>query len=133
MSDFNLPSFTIPRIPSIPNPQAELIAASSAEEYVKRLVAIMNEYNERLDHTHQVALRLVHFGQSMTINIANIGYWNPGIIIYYGTSIDGNPIELVQHVSQISCLLTSVPREDPSKPKPLIGFATAIGAEGTEE
>jgi hypothetical protein len=133
MSDFNLPSFTIPRISSIPDPHAELIYENSAEDYVKRLVAIMNEYNDRLDHTRQVALRLVHFGQSMTINIANIGYWNPGIIIYYGTSIEGNPIELVQHVSQVSCLLTSVPREDPSKPKPPIGFATPLGAEISEE
>ena len=133
MNDFNLSPLSIPRISSIPNPQLEAIRENSAEEYVRRLVVIMNEYNAGLEHTHQVALILVHFGQSITINVTNIGYWNPGLIIYYGTSTDGNPIELVQHISQVSCLLTSVPREDPSKPKQLIGFITDTEIAATEE
>jgi hypothetical protein len=123
MNEFNLPFIPAQRISSADMPMA-CVEENPAEEYVKRLIAIMNDYNTMLDHTRQVALRLVHFGQSITINVANIGYWNPGLIIYYGTSTDGTPIELVQHISQISCLLTSVPREDPSKPKPLIGFIT---------
>lgn len=128
MSDFLSP-LSIPRISSVPNPQLEAIRENSAEQYVKRLVTIMNDYNTGLDHTHQVALKLVHFGQSMTINITDIGYSNPGLIIYYGTATDGNLIELVQHVSQISCLLTSVPREDPSIPKQPIGFVISSSHE----
>ncbi len=133
MRDLNSSSFQLPRISSVANPLTEPSAENSAAEYVKRLITIMNDYNARLDHTHQIALRLVHFGQSITINIDNIGYWDPGLIIYYGTSTDGNPIELVQHISQISCLLTSVPREDPSKPKRPIGFITDTQVAATEE
>ena len=34
----------------------------------------------------------------------------------------GAPVELIQHVSQISVLLMKLPRRDPDKPKKPIGF-----------
>jgi hypothetical protein len=70
-----------------------------------------------------VGVRLVSFGQSVTFHLENIGYWNPSLISFSGFTENGEPVELIQHVSQISVLLVKVKRKDLSKPKKPIGFA----------
>jgi hypothetical protein len=46
-----------------------------------------------------------------------MGYADPFLISFTGETDAGEPIELIQHVSQISILLTTVPRLHPEKPK----------------
>lgn len=133
MSDIAIPGLGNLSPIKPPHSGSDPIKSNFAEEYVKRIITVMNDYNSRLDHSQQVALSLVHFGQNMTINVSSIGFWNPGLVIYRGTAPDGTPIELVQHVSQISCLLTSVPRTDTSTPKRPIGFAVDHEAAATSE
>jgi hypothetical protein len=43
-----------------------------------------------------------------------------------GVTEDGNPVQLIQHVSQISVLLMKLPRKDTSKPKQPFGFASGV-------
>jgi hypothetical protein len=61
----------------------------------------------------------------------DIGYWNPSLISFQGRTDDGQPVELIQHVSQISILLMKLKRPDPSKPKRKIGFG--VSANETEK
>jgi len=115
------------------NPLVTTAEANRASEFHRRLVEWINSFSAGLDEQHEVGVRLVSFGQTLVFRLDDLGYWNPSLICFYGETDDGNPVELIQHVSQISVLLMKVPRKDPSKPKQPIGFhATEDQAENKE-
>ena len=91
-----------------------------ASGFRKRLLSWIAEFEKTLDENSEVGARLVSFGQSLTFHLDSIGYWNPALIRFNGTMDDGRPVQLVQHISQISVLLTSLPKVGP-KPR-RIGF-----------
>lgn len=93
-----------------------------ASEFYKRLVEMINEFEEDLDEEHEVGIRLVSFGQTVQFHIENIGYYNPSLIIFRGRLENGARVELIQHVSQISFLLMALPKLDESRPARRIGF-----------
>lgn len=95
---------------------------NAASDFCEKLVARMNEFDKTLDQEHQVAMRLVSFGQDITFHVTHLGYSNPSLISFYGVLDDGTAVELVQHVSQISFLMMAVERLDPDEPKKPIGF-----------
>ncbi|CAH2213253.1 protein of unknown function [Tepidibacter aestuarii] len=66
--------------------------------------------------------RLVSYGNTIQFHITDIGYQDPYLIYFYGELEDGSPIQLVQHVNQISFVLISMKRKNPEQPKKLIGF-----------
>lgn len=88
------------------------------------IVNEIKDFEEHLDDNHEVALNLTNFGQNIIMNVTDIGYSNPSLIHYYGY-VNGKYSQLIQHVSQINFLLTSVDKEDPSKPARRIGFNLA--------
>jgi hypothetical protein len=99
-----------------------------ASEFYDRLKQRIEEFDQSLDQDHEVGVRLVSFGQTVIFHVLGMGYSNPSLIIFFGASHeDGSPIELIQHVSQISMLLIRLPRNDPSKPKRPIGFNAELG------
>ena len=76
-----------------------------ASEFYERLINWINEFHRSLDDEFEVGVRLVNFGQTVTFHIEDIGYWNPSLISFKGKTEVGEPVELIQHVSQISILL----------------------------
>jgi len=93
-----------------------------ASKLFERLVEHIVRFEENLAPELQVGGRLVSSGD-ITFSIEDIGFWNPDVIIFYGTLPDGSKIELVQHVSQLSVLLVAVPRKEKvTIPKRKIGF-----------
>jgi hypothetical protein len=119
----DLTRLAVPDIPP-PSPNPLVVAAESnyASAFHKRLAQWISNFDTELDEAHEVGVRLVNFGQSVTFRLSGIGYWNPSLISFQGVTEDGNPVELIQHVSQISVLLMKLPRTDPSIPKRPIGF-----------
>ena len=111
------PTFHVPQIeiPTDPN---------LASEFHHRLINWINDFHKSLDEQHEVGARLVNFGQTITFHIDDISYWNPSLISFIGKNENGEPVELVQHVSQISILLVAMKREDIEQPKRPIGFAS---------
>ncbi|RZU38187.1 hypothetical protein EV700_2765 [Fluviicoccus keumensis] len=95
-----------------------------ASEFHHRLINWINDFHKALDDEHEVGARLVNFGQSVTFHIEEISYWNPSLISFIGKNEHGDPVELVQHVSQISILLVAMKRKNISQPKRPIGFAS---------
>jgi len=83
----------------------------------------ITEFENSLDQDHEVALKLASFGQTIVLNITDLGYSNPSLIHYYGF-IDGSDskAELIQHVNQINFLLLAVRKADPNKQPRRIGF-----------
>jgi hypothetical protein len=106
---------TLPRFELPPNPNL-------ASEFYRRLVDWINNFDANLDQEHEVGVRLVNFGQSVTFHLQNLGFRNPSLISFHGITEQDEPVELIQHVSQISILLMRMKRQDASKPKRPIGF-----------
>lgn len=90
-------------------------------KYEKILEQIHN-FEASLDEDHEIALRLTSFGTSVTMIVTSLGYQNPDILYFYGL-VNGKKPQLIQHASQLNFLLTSVEREDKTKPARRIGFA----------
>jgi hypothetical protein len=95
-----------------------------ASEFYDRLINWINKFHKSLDDEFEAGVRLVNFGQSVTFHIEDIGYWNPSLISFSGTTENGEPVELIQHVTQISILLMKMKRQEPQQPKRPIGFAS---------
>lgn len=112
----------IPRSPLVTN-----VEANYASEFHKRLVKWVSDFDASLDEEHEVGARLVSFGQTVIFHLSGIGYWNPSLIIFHGDTDAGEPVQLIQHVSQISILLMTLPRTDPSKPRRWMGFHDGRG------
>jgi len=93
-----------------------------ASDFFKKLSHYMDEFDKSLNEEQEVGVRLVSFGQSIQFTVQNLGYYNPKLICFYGVMPDGSAIQLIQHVNQISFLLTAVQRKDPEQPKRPIGF-----------
>jgi len=124
MSDFTglLPNFKLSEIKIPINPLIIAERQNRASEFYKRLAEWINDFDAALDQEHEVGVRLVTFGQTVVFHLEDMGYYDPSLICFFGTTDDGSPVQLVQHVSQISMLLMTLPRKDPSKPKRPIGF-----------
>lgn len=118
-------AYTIPKIEIPPNPNL-------ASEFYSRLVAWITEFDESLDDNHEVGVRLVNFGQAISFHLTSMGYWNPSLIKFLGITDKDEPVELIQHVTQISILLMKMPRKNLDQPKRSIGFASLPPEEGPD-
>jgi hypothetical protein len=96
--------------------------ANLASELANQLLSQISRFDAELDADHEVGIKLVSFGQSITFHVVNFGYYNPSLIVFSGLTEDENRVELVQHVSQISFLLLALPKLHPDQPKRKIGF-----------
>lgn len=109
------------------NRQIEINAAkiqqeSTAEKIAMQLYEEIIEYQNNLPDSEDVAIMLVQFNQSTTILVENIGYIGYTLISFHGKDNNGNPLELIQHISQLNFLLTVVSKPVPEAPKRRIGF-----------
>jgi len=119
-----LPQFKVPDVP--PNPLVVAAQSNLASEFYSRLAKLIADFDAGLDQEYEVGVRLVSFGQSIIFHLQDMGHWNPSLLFFMGVTDDGNPVQLIQHVSQISVLLMKLPRKDTSKPKQPYGFASSL-------
>lgn len=86
----------------------------------ERLSTYIKEFENNLDDEHEIGARLVSFGSTVTFHIHDIGYYGPDIITFFGKNDEGQSVQLIQNVSQLSVLLIAVKkqREQPRR----IGF-----------
>ena len=119
-------------LPDLRSATTESILENQASEFGRRIYKKIQAFDATLDTAHEVGIRLVSFGQTVTFHLENMGYANPSLISFTGKTDAGDPVELIQHVSQISLLLMKLPRQYPEKPKKPIGFRAAR-VEGEDE
>ncbi len=96
---------------------------SLADWKYEKIMEEIAEYEAKLDNDHEIALRLASFGSSTVMVVTSVGYQNPDMLYFYGF-VNGKNAQLIQHVSQLNFLITSVEREDKTKPARRIGFRT---------
>ena len=112
--NFNLSDFS--HIPEIHNPAAYSFSDTQFE-IVKKYIM---EYQQSLDCEHDVALLLTNFGQTMLMEVTQIGYEESVLMVFRGF-VNSRMSTLIQHISQLNFLITSVPKA-PDLPKREIGF-----------
>ena len=93
-------------------------AASYQYECLKKLVL---DYQSTLDDNHEIAVTLASFGDNVTMLVDDIHYIDPVLIVFKGM-VGDNYSALIQHISQLNILLTTVAKPDPEKPPRRIGF-----------
>lgn len=105
----------------------DLAEKGLASNICRQLIRQLNEFNTALDPEHEVGICVIGVaGQGITFRPTDLEAWDPSLIIILGQSTqDGKPIQVVQHVSQLSVAFVTVPRIDPAQPKRPIGFHAA--------
>jgi len=62
-------------------------------------------FEAALDAEHEVGVRLVSFGNAVFFHAEQIGFSKPHLITFSGVTPEGEQVQLIQHVSQLSFLL----------------------------
>ncbi len=110
-----IPNLTVPcdePIPGIPSP---------AECMFKKLMAHIADFERVLNPDQEVGASMVSFGDK-PFYISGIGYHGNDMIIFYGASTTGEPVKLMQHVTQTNVMLTVMVRQKDHKQAKRIGF-----------
>lgn len=104
--DIHIPKLHVPKAPAI-----------WAYERIARQI---NDFEADLSDEEEIGLRLVATPDTSVMHIVDVGYWGPDMLIYYGENEHGKLMQLLQHYTQMSILLTAVPKVE-DKPR-RIGF-----------
>lgn len=100
----------------------------NADWKYEKIMEQIIDFQKDLDEEHEVALNLASFGSTITMIVTDIGYQNPDILYFYGF-VNGKDAQLIQHISQLNFLITSVERKDKTKPARRIGFTSSTDDE----
>ena len=94
---------------------------SPAEWAYERLVIYIQNFEEQLDNEHEIAVGFVG-GDAGVLRIEGLGFFDPDIVTFYGTDVDGTKTQLIQHVTQLSVMLRAIPKESTDVAAKRIGF-----------
>jgi Family of unknown function (DUF6173) len=90
----------------------------------ERLREQIREFEKTLKDDEEIAAYLASFGQNILIQIEDVGYHNPFLIVFHGFDLNnGQRVQLIQHTTQLNVLFTSYklsPEEN--RPARRIGF-----------
>ncbi len=118
----DFPSFSIP-IPELPEMNFDTpLQHMWADEQFEILKRYIQEFESALDAEHEVGIMMTNFGQSILMNVQQITYEDPVLMVFKGY-VNGRAATLIQHINQLNFMLTSVEKE-PDRPKKQIGFVT---------
>lgn len=110
----------------------EMAKKSPAEWAYERIVMYIQNFEKGLDAEHEVGMGFAG-SEAGSLKIQGMGFFDPDIVTFYGADPDGNKMQLVQHVTQLSVMLVSEPKADPEKEPTRIGFQLAEELDDTEE
>lgn len=102
---------------------AERTDFDQADWMFERIVRSLQAFEAALGPNEEVGLKFASLPGDV-LRIENVGYWNPDLIKFYGTTGEGQRYELIQHVSQINLLLVVLNKESREPPR-RIGFILA--------
>lgn len=107
---------------------------SPAQWAYERLILYIQNFEEKLDKDQEVAMGFVG-GDTGVLRIEGLGYFDPDIVTFYGSEINGTKTQLIQHVSQLNVMLKAMPRptEETDEEPYRIGFRLAREFEQDQE
>ena len=102
--------------------EAEPKNISPAQWMYMRIAQAIVAFEKTLDSEHEVGFHLVSTNGGQTMHVMDVGYWAPDLVLFFGRSGDGSPIQLMQHVTQVSLMLVAAKKEAPEEAPRRIGF-----------
>ena len=119
-SDFALPTNT-------GTSTSHLSQTNPAKRIHRQFIECIYDFEKSLDDEHEIGVRLLSFASEVTIYIQDVRYYAPHMISFCGSKENGEKVQLVQHVSQLSVCLISMKKrkEEPVR----IGFKLKRAAE----
>lgn len=109
------------------NLQDEIMKCNTSKQIAEKLYLATINFQDNLPNGYDVGLQLVQFGTFILVLVENISYINHSLVVFEGTdSSSGNPVRLIQNVSQVNFLLMAVKNPEPETPKRKIGFETTF-------
>ena len=94
---------------------------NTAESIFERLMKLIADFEKALPKNKQVGIT-TGLTNGLTVLIHTVSYWNPDLVIFYGSLLDGSPVKIIQQVAQLNVILLAVLREDDTRPRSPIGF-----------
>lgn len=113
--------------------EAPLENISPAQWAYMRLAQAITAFEQKLDGEHEVGFHLVQFGDGQVFHAENLGFWAPDWVIFFGRNGLGDPIQLMQHVTQLNVLLVASKKREAGGTARRIGFDIMQDAEKTIE
>ncbi len=92
-----------------------------AEWAFLRLSRLIQDFESRLDKDEEIAVRGVGLPGDGVMQIEDVGFWGPDMILFIGRGENGKPVNLIQHYAQLNVLLASRPKPT-AEPARRIGF-----------
>ncbi|WP_181704456.1 DUF6173 family protein [Chthonobacter albigriseus] len=113
--------FGLPLIPQIGLPEIDPMDLNIYHSAYTALLERMAEFETTLDATREVGVRLVGTPAEPPFHVDRVKFLDGGLIVFIGTSTEESaPVELIQHISQVSIVLKALPKihDEPKR----IGF-----------
>ncbi|MEG1451594.1 DUF6173 family protein [Brevundimonas sp.] len=93
-----------------------------AEWAFVRLSKMIQEFESNLDKDEEVGFLVVGLPGDGTMQILDVGFWGPDLIMFFGRNADGKPVRLIQHYSQINVVLSAMKKPEDQHEPNRIGF-----------
>lgn len=90
--------------------QANIMKSNNAQAIAQSIQQKLLEFQNSLSDSEDIALQAVQFGATMTIYVESVSSLGYGLVVFRGKDGNNNPCELIQHISQISVLMITVPK-----------------------
>ena len=119
--NFKIPSFEIPKKVIEEMQKDNAINRGFANVLYIQLMRQIAEYEKTLNPDEEIAAYLASFGREIIIQIDKVSYQDPYFILFEGV-VNDSSVRLIQHVSQLNVLFTSVKVKDMSRTPRRIGF-----------
>lgn len=95
--------------------------SNPAEWAFVRLSKLIEEFEAKLDKDEEIGARVVGLPGEGTMQIVDVGFWGPDLIIFFGRNADGKPVRLIQHYTQINVVLAAIKKPEEREAR-RIGF-----------
>lgn len=107
---------------------------SPARWAYERLLMYISNFEKQLEPDQEVAMGLTG-SDAGVVRIGGLGYFDPDVITFYGTTENGARTQLVQHVTQMNVMLMAMPTASESETPSRIGFRLqqALDAEDSRD
>lgn len=92
-----------------------------AEWAFVRLSKLIEDFEKGIDKDEEVGATIVGLPGDGTMQIEDVGFWDPDLILFMGKNSDGKPVRLIQHYTQISVVLNALKKPE-ERPARRIGF-----------
>ena len=92
-----------------------------AEWAFVRLSRLIEDFEKGIDKDEEVGATIVGLPGAGTMQIEDVGFWGPDLILFMGKNADGKPVRLIQHYTQINDVLNALKKPE-ERPARRIGF-----------